>query len=102
MRVKKIDECINNFNFTRVHRVMKFLDWKWQNKIHGESQIPTIGELVLAAQSRLEEANKKIDKTKDIDETCIASGGLKASAHWDEGEVNFELEFILADWDTFN
>jgi hypothetical protein len=40
---KRLVECLNEFDFKRVHKVMKFLRWKWARKI--PSRVPSISEL---------------------------------------------------------
>ena len=87
-----IDECLSTFNFNRVHKVMKELDWKWY--IKGWLKVPTYSDLVNAANQRLSDAWDK--------RAIVESGGLRAvyvSADMnDEGELEppgLELLFIL-------
>ena len=93
----KIEECIRCFDFIKVHNVMKFLNWEWSSL----NDVPSIGDLVIHSQKHLEEALQKLDFDKEHDEYTIGSGGLKVTAYWIDNEVDFELEFILAEWDTF-
>ena len=89
----KINECIENFNFEQVKKVMDFLDWKWLD------EVPSMGQIMLHAQDYL---NRVADKLEQHEEYTISSGGIKV---WgfidDDGEIQFKLSFILAEWDTY-
>ena len=63
---KRINSLIEEFNFEKVHRVMKFLDWRW-----GNSAAPTIPELEAEARRQLEHVAKS--------HGTISSGGFIAS-----------------------
>jgi len=89
-----IDECLSTFNFDRVHKVMKELEWEWY--VDGTSclRVPTYVELVQSANQRLSSVWDK--------RTTVESGGLRAiyvqADMNDEGELEppgLELQFIL-------
>lgn len=65
---KAVEYCLNTFNFERVHKVMQEVDWKWATC--DGLQVPTLVQLILAAQQRLNDAWDK--------QTTIESGGLRA------------------------
>jgi hypothetical protein len=63
-----VEYCLNEFDFERAHAVMKQVDWKWHTR-YG-FKVPTLFQLMLAAQQRLNDAWE----TK----TTIESEGLRA------------------------
>lgn len=95
-----IDHCLSTFNFVRVHKVMKELEWKWY--VDGASclRVPTYLELVQSANRRLSDAWDK--------RTTVESGGLRAvyvqADMNDEGELEppgLELSFVLTQTQSY-
>lgn len=76
-----IEYCLSTFNFERVHKVMQAVDWKWATR--SGYQVPTLVQLVLAAQRRLNDAWDK--------KTTVESGGIRA-AYVGSEVVNGKLE----------
>jgi hypothetical protein len=94
---KMMFDIINNFDFQKVHNVMKYLDWAWYP--YGT---PTVDELRFAARERIESVIKNcLLDAKSDQEYISSSGGLKATViKNDYGQITFlELEFILTSWD---
>lgn len=93
---KAISGIIENFDFEKVHKVMEFLEWGWQ-----DDGVPTIGKLMLSAQKRLEEAFDYCNSNKTNYYT--GSGGFHIKADYDkkEGCTYLELSFQLANWDYY-
>ena len=95
--MKKEDVCkviniLNSFNFHRVHKNMKMLNWKWYIEDSGETRVPYEIEIRTKASEilmRLLE-EKELGK-KDF---IISTGGLKGIL--DDGD--FGLEFVLEEW----
>lgn len=92
------EACLNTFNFERVHKVMQEVDWKWYTE--KGYQVPTLVQLILAAQKRCHQA-------WDNKET-VESGGLRAvfvPAEVDDyGKVEpagLELMFILTQTQSY-
>ena len=92
-----IEYCLNTFNFERVHSVMQHVGWKWATK--DGYQVPTLVQLILAAQKRLNEAwDKKL---------TIESGGIRAvyvEASIEDGKLEppgLELMFILTQTQSY-
>lgn len=94
---KMIDECMDYFNFEKVHKVMEFLDWKWGNvNITGKAEVPSIPELRQSARRYLRTV---IEEGKHEEQYFTFSGGLKATAYRDAGKLtHLDLEFVLTDW----
>lgn len=90
---KAIEGIIENFNFETVYKVMKFLDWRWQN----EPDTPTIGRLMLEAQSMLSETFDVCLERKDS--VFRGCGGFTYKAVWDNEIVRLELGFEIEGWD---
>lgn len=83
-----IDDIMDNFNFEKVHKVMKFLNWTWwDNKL--EKYInPTIQEL-------RSNARKKLKRILEENHASIGSGGFVARKY-DDGTIS--LEFKIESW----
>ena len=89
----KIQDILEDFNFQKVHDVMKQLDWKWAMTTYG---VPTIDELKREAKRLLIDAC--------IEHTCVATGGFRAV--YEEGTPNdpepyIGLEFIIEECEGF-
>jgi hypothetical protein len=92
---KQIDEIMEEFDFKKVHSVMKYVDWRWvkDGDDDFEMEIPNIERMKETARRLLEESAEK-----DREEyASIATGGFKATRY--PGD-HLGLEFVLADWDT--
>jgi hypothetical protein len=92
-----IKYIIDNFDWEKVHRVMKFLNWRWGTATDG--MVPSIGRLVLEGKRLLEEL-----MASDKDVKSIETGGFVAR-RWDweedgESGVHYELEFVVEQWST--
>lgn len=92
-----IEYCLNTFNFDRVHKVMQAVDWKWSTS-EGH-QVPTLVQLILAAQKRLNDAWDK--------QETIESGGIRAvyvGPELVDGKIEppgLELLFILTQTQSY-
>jgi len=93
-----IEYCLNTFNFERVHKVMEQVDWRWATR--DGLKVPTIVQLILSAEQRLNDAWDK--------RTTIESGGLRAvyvEAEMDADGVlqppGLELMFILTQTQSY-
>jgi hypothetical protein len=94
---KMMFDIINNFDFDKVHNVMKYLEWEWFGK-----GIPTVDDIRFAARERIESIIKVcLSEANPNEEYFSSSGGLKATAIKDDyGQITFlQLEFILTGWD---
>lgn len=85
----QIDNIIQNFDFEKVHKIMKILKWKWV--IGGKLVIPSLQQLVEKARSLLIEAATKT--------TSVETGAFKATAKYSKkDDLCLRLEFILTRW----
>ena len=86
---KLVEEVLNEFDFAKVDRVMRMLDWEWS--IFGKHRaIPGIYGLMTEARDLLYQVLGREN------EGWICCGGFRAS--WD-GE-SLELEFILTSYEA--
>ena len=96
-----IDEVIENFDFNKCHRVMKYLKWTWAF----DRDVPTIDRLRESARKRIESAIDGIKKSKKhshLEGYFSLSVGLKATV-WKNryGQItNIQLDFILTEWNV--
>ena len=72
LRVQK-SEIMRDFNFAKVQRVMKFLDWKWA-RAKSKECVPSIQELKETAEFLMEQVIEK-DSMKYH---YVSTGGFKA------------------------
>ena len=91
-----INDIVDNFDFVKVQKVMKMLDWKWSNA-DGEG-VPGIGRMKEVARHILESALQQTDKA---DGGYSATGGFAAHAWNDNGEVCARLVFELNEYETY-
>jgi hypothetical protein len=94
---KMMFDIINNFDFQKVHDVMKYLNWSWYPK-----GIPTVDDIRFSARERIESVIKAcLLDAKPEEEYFVSSGGLKATAIKNNyGQITFlELEFVLTNWE---
>lgn len=99
MSVKQemIDNIIRNYNFEVVHKVMKFLNWRWLDA----KQSPSIDELIDKAKTHLNDTYDT--STTEQDTVIISNGGFKVTAmySYDLLEVfSLELVFSVSSWDV--
>ena len=92
MQQDKIDNIMDNFNFSKVETAMKATNWAWASA----DGVPTEYELRKQARALLKQVSKKY--LSKVSFRCfISTGGFKATKYFD-GEL--ELEFIMASWET--
>lgn len=90
-------DILNNFDFQKVHVVMKSLNWTWYPK-----GVPTVDDITFSARERIESVIKNcLLDAKPDQEYISSSGGLKATAIKNEyGQITFlQLEFVLTSWE---
>lgn len=92
----QIKDILNNFDFERVHEVMKLLNWQWYSS-NTEDKVPSYGELVMQAQSLLQQAVKGLSKEQG-NYFSTGTGGFNAIAiRCDDGYIVVELQFNIAE-----
>ena len=91
----KIKDILKNFDFERVHSIMKMLDWKWAT-VKTDNGIPSVDELKA-------EANRLLIAAA-TERTQVATGGFRAVYEADgecDGDPYIGLEFIAVECEGF-
>ena len=83
---KAIDKIMDWFDFSKVHRTMVALEWKWAS---AEDGIPTEPEIRETARKLMEDAIK--------DKVSIGTGGFRV--HYDKKDDFISLSFVISEWD---
>ena len=97
--LKEINNIIDNFDFEKVHRVMKFLDWRTRND-EDKIEVPNVSQLIKEARIRLIDA---AELAVDNGEAMFSrSGPFMARAYYnktvrDENPFKLELLFVVED-----
>lgn len=91
------EKVIEHFDFERVYKVMKLLEWQWCSA-STEDKVPTIGALVNTARKLLIEAGSKVyANSRNV--FMVSGGGFKATATLEQdGEVILELCFYVTEF----
>lgn len=93
-----IDEIMDNFDFNRVAKAMKALEWEWHDAFEG---VPTESEIRMQARYML----NAIDVVKTATSTgYYDTGGFIASGDYDANN-NLEgltLVFQLFEWQAYD
>lgn len=93
---QQVNEILCTFDFEKVHKVMKFLNWKWASS-RTEDQIPSLGELVLKAQELIYSSLAEIS-TQSTEDYFVMTGGFKVTIiRCYDGYLIIELMFVLED-----
>ncbi len=84
----RVVQIMHEFDFERVQRTMRALNWEWSNSIEGEKSVPGLEKLKKKARELL-----SFVCSSDIDTTSVASGGLQAY----KSVAGLGLRFIVED-----
>ena len=96
---QQIQDILCCFDFEKVHKVMKFLDWKWASS-QTEDCVPSVSELVLKAHELIYSSIASISKQSNPS-YFVMTGGFKVSVHrCDDGYLVIELQFSISDVDN--
>ena len=87
-----IDDIMDNFDFSRVAKCMKALNWKWMSVPEG---IPDEHDIRKAARKLLQ----GVPNTFSKDERYTGTGGLFVRAWYENTElVLIEMTFVVSEW----
>jgi hypothetical protein len=87
----QIEEIMENFEWTKVHNVMKHLKWEWHSS-KTEDRVPGIYELMRQAKYLLESASK-YKNPGDF----AATGGFHAYNYYGRLKLSFEVDSWLCE-----
>lgn len=91
-----IMDCLDEFDFDRVHRVMTFLDWKYADS----KEVPDIQTLRKKARKYLQEVMGQALNSEG-GEYIIGTGGFRYEAKlYPDNFVWLRMSFILEEWDN--
>ena len=98
--MKEIDHITEMFDFEKVHKVMKFLNWRWYFRedkndpfSKATQRVPKISEMIFEAKEKLIRAgNYAYDNEEKY---TVSSGGFIASAYYDKEEGEWYLDLIF-------
>ena len=79
------ENIMDEFDFDRVHKTMKFLNWEWRNE-----GVPDIHRI-------RENARYVMPRAYEVKSGMIATGGFEAQVT----KHGISLKFVLTDWDTY-
>ena len=85
-----IGKVMDYFDFSRVHKVMTALEWKWSTLDDGP-RVPDEVEIRTEARRLLTQAVKE--------KMSIATGGFYAMYHNNEDVEWIDLKFVVENWD---
>ncbi len=99
-RQEMIDNVMDWFDFERVRKVVKGLQWTWFG-CEAEGGIPDIPHLREAARKKLNYVFDEYEKTGEG--WAVASGGFEARLTVaEDGSVGLFLKFVVSNWDCWN
>lgn len=85
---EQIEQVMSLFDFNRVEKVMRFLNWHWWD---AENGVPTLSEIKTHARVLMERLNRETDMKG------ISTGGFEAFRTYDEfGYTGIGLRFTIA------
>lgn len=94
---KRLVECLNEFDFDKVHKVMKFLNWKWARE--APCHVPSASELKETASKLLFECLEYSEIHKE--DWTVSTGGFEANSYFEDGNIiDFGLKFIVSEYNT--
>lgn len=100
IRREKINECLDELDFEKIHEVMKMLDWQWIIYLeHTDDEnkygVPTISYMKKRVKSMLNECYGEMDENGE--DWKISTGGFTVRTFKDN---NCEVVFELTGWYT--
>jgi len=92
-----IMDCLDEFDFEQVHKVMEFLDWKW-----ADVGIPTTSDMRKFCRKYLQNVVIGTLERKDTGGEYIeACGGFRFEGKlYPDGFLWLRVSFDIADWDN--
>lgn len=85
-RKEAIENILDHFDFERIYKAMKALDWTWAST----DGVPEVPDLRKKARELLKEVSKRKE-----DRITIGTGGFEV----DKGDGILRLKFVIAEWE---
>lgn len=92
---QQVKTIIEAFDFEKVSKVMKSLDWRW----HGDTESPSYGKLVNVATEMLLNVYTEAVRAYNRPVIEMSSGGFSAVARRFDSEIYLELSFVVSSLD---
>ena len=90
-----IMDCLDEFDFDRVHKVMTFLDWKYSD----DKAVPSVETLRKNARKYLKMVAEEALNSKST--YITGTGGFRYEAKlYENGYLWLRMAFEIADWDN--
>ena len=90
-----IMDCLDEFDFDRVHKVMTVLDWKYSD----DKEVPSVEYLRKNARKYLMEVAKEALESKS--EYITGTGGFRYEAKlYEDGYLWLRMAFEIESWDN--
>ena len=89
---KMVEEVMEDFDFEKVHDVMKQLDWRWGTP-DGILEVPSIYQLMKTSERLLRDVADKYFETEGSH--FISTGGFEAALYVDADSKYLKLSFVL-------
>ena len=92
-----IMDCLDEFDFERVHKVMTFLDWTW-----ADGGVPDVLALRRNCRKYLQEVVRgALERENEGGQYVMASGGFRFESWvYPDGFLWLRMSFDIADWDN--
>ena len=90
-----IEKIIENFDFEKVQKIMKHLDWQYWDS----EETPSIERLTETVISNLKICCNTLNKKRKKRAVCCAGGFVATARKYKDGELCLELSFQI---DSFN
>jgi hypothetical protein len=97
----KIKEVIEQFDYAKVHKVMEYLDWRWD--LGDGFEVPTIGEIINRSTDLLLELHEQVEFVEanavhpDRRTISHSTGGFTAKVVND----NYSLVFAVSEAESY-
>ena len=98
-----IMDCLDEFDFDRVHTVMKYLDWKYSD----DKDFPTVETLRKNARKYLKNVATEVLMSTGSDTFITSTGGFRyeakiynGDAEGTDGYLWLRMAFEIEDWDN--
>lgn len=95
-----VDEVMDFFNFSKVHKTMKLLEWRVLTK--EGMMVPDETDLRRDARQMIYDLINTVENSKDDDVWYSHCGPFKVRISKDEGEINsITLDFVVTEWEAY-
>ena len=94
-----VNEILDNFDFKKVRKTMKKLDWTWVNINTNEPYYPTTDQLHNEASRLL---NNTANALRTMNEYTTGCGGFEVRGGRFGYKIYLKLSFVVEAWDNYD